>query len=91
MAHHSSEPYPLSVDFRKQFLGATGQFPEGKLNESDEGETRIAITHDKGKVVIDFGTATAWIGFTSTQAREIANALTHHADQIDVQTQEVSP
>lgn len=64
-------------------LGPTGQFPEGKLNENDEGEIRIAIISQNGKVVIDFGKPTAWIGFTPEQARGIAESLVAHADHID--------
>jgi len=32
-------------------LGATGEFPQGKLTEEDEGEIRIGITVFNGKVV----------------------------------------
>ena len=85
MAHHSSNMDPRF--FEKLFtakpeLGPTGQFPEGKLTDSDEGEIRIGITHMNGKVVIDFGKPTAWIGFTAEQADGIAELLKKHADKI---------
>ena len=64
-------------------VGPTGQFPEGKLNEDDEGEIRIAIGHQDGKVVIDFGKPVAWLGFTPSQARGIAETLINHADRLD--------
>jgi hypothetical protein len=60
-------------------LGATGQFPEGKLADNDEGEIRVAIGQQNGKVVIDFGKPVAWIGFTPEQAEEIAVTLREHA------------
>jgi hypothetical protein len=60
-------------------LGATGQFPEGKLTPEDEGEIRIGITHLDGKVVLDFGKRVAWLGLTPDQADEIAATLIKHA------------
>ena len=65
--------------------GATGRFPEGQLNSNDEGEIRIAVGHQDGKVIIDFGKPTAWIGFTSEQARLLAKSLVDHADHVDTQ------
>lgn len=60
-------------------LGATGDFPEGKLTQHDEGEIRIAVTHKDGKVVLAFGTAVAWVGFTPKQARAVAELLRQHS------------
>lgn len=83
MAHHSS--LPPSDALRALFeqthpaTGPTGQFPLGKLTPEDEGEIAIGITHTQGKVVVDFGTPTAWIGFTPEQADQIADTLREHA------------
>ena len=55
--------------------GATGRFPDGKLNEKDEGEIRTAIGVVDGNVVIDFGTPVTWMAMPPGQAIEIANAL----------------
>lgn len=88
MSHHSSIPRQNSdllkrpqsgVDEHK--LGATGRFPDGKLNEHDEGEIAIGIAHDAqtGKIVMNFGQPTAWIGFTKDQARDIARVLNNLA------------
>lgn len=63
-------------------LGATGNHPDGKLTEDDEGEIRLAIGHTPGKVIIDFGDKPIkWIGFNTTQARQIAMTLIEHADK----------
>lgn len=56
-------------------LGASGKFPQGFLNEDDEGEIKIAITTDGEKVIIAFGKEVSWIGFTKEQAVEIGNLL----------------
>ena len=90
MAHHSSNEIPAWM--REMFrtdrtsatpepLGATGQFPEGKLTPEDEGEIRIGITDMDGKVVMDFGKATTWIGFTPDQAEGIADTLRARAEK----------
>lgn len=95
MAHHSSQmDDELSKIFTQQMLevakklqneanqlglGPTGQFPEGKLIEHDEGELKIGIATYQGKVVINFGTPIAFIAFTAEQAEEIGNLLKNHA------------
>jgi len=74
MAHHGPNPLDALAG-----LGATGKFPEGHLTKDDEGEIKVAIRSKEGKVVIDFGTPTAWIGFTPEQAVEVAQDLIKHA------------
>lgn len=77
MSHHANEGY-LPEEIRKQ-LGATGQFPEGKVTKEDEGEIRLAIGSKTGTVFIEFGKPVAWIGFTPQQAMQIASTLLDHA------------
>jgi hypothetical protein len=62
-------------------LGATGRFPKGKLNADDEGELRMAVTHNEGNVEIHFGKPVAWIGIPPAQAIEFARAIMEHAHQ----------
>lgn len=56
-------------------IGATGNFPDGKLNSSDEGEIQIGIKQIDGRVVMNFGKPIEWIGFTKEQAVQIAESL----------------
>ena len=95
MSHHSSESLGSSLlddAFSKDLsrakkllhdeqLGATGQYPHGKLCPQDEGEIKIAIAADpKNQVVlIDFGKPVASIGFTPKEAHDIANMLIEKA------------
>lgn len=65
--HHSSAPDPELADHLG--LGATGEFPEGKLTEVDEGELKFAVGYMKGKVVIDFGTPVSLDRPTSTSGQ----------------------
>jgi hypothetical protein len=72
------------IETQKENFGATGKFPQGKLNDSDEGEIRLGISNFKGKVIMNFGKPTAWIGFDPKQARDIAEMLLKHADRINI-------
>lgn len=84
MAHHSNEPLP--ADFLKEAFpfkaGPTGRFPQGKLTDTDDGEIGIAIGRKDGKIVMDFGKPTAWIGFDADQADQIAESLRVHAQSL---------
>jgi hypothetical protein len=90
--HHGPNPFPgldagnPSVpDEVAQALGATGNYPDGKLNDDDEGEIAFAVGHtEAGKVVLDFGgTKVAWMATTPQQARQLARVLRKHADAVD--------
>lgn len=89
MAHHSEVPGGASMDqrFRALFhdrpsLGPTGAFPQGRLNPEDEGEIRMGVTVHDGKVVMDFGKPTAWIGMDPRQARELGETLIRRAGEV---------
>lgn len=69
----------------KVSLGATGNFPDGKIIEQDEGEIMIGITEVEGRVVINFGKPVHWVGLTKQQAVEIAQSLILHSKSDDKQ------
>lgn len=57
-------------------LGATGTYPEGKVNKQDEGGIRFAIGRDQqGNVVIDFGKDVSWIAMQPEQAMELGRRI----------------
>lgn len=56
-------------------LGGTGEFPEGKLNGSDEGSLRFAIGQEGGCVSIAFGKPVAWLAMPPEQAVAMAELL----------------
>ena len=62
-------------------LGATGEFPEGKLGEGDEGELQFAVGVHEGNIVIDFGTPVAWVAMPPELARQVAELLLQHAKE----------
>lgn len=63
-------------------LGATGEFPRGKLNESDEGELKIAIAVKDDKVLMDFGKLVKWIGMDKQMALNLGKCLIDKANSI---------
>lgn len=66
----------MPKDWRNN-LGATGKFPEGKLDDSDEGELQLAVTYDPATdlVRIEFGKPVAWLAMEPLQAVRFANAV----------------
>ena len=66
----------------KAKVGPTGEFPEGKLNENDDGELAVGMTIDNGKVVMLFGTPITWIAFSPEQAIEFANQIIEKAKEV---------
>ena len=64
-------------------LGATGDYPEGRLNEDDEGGLRMGLTAIAGFVVLNFGKPVAWLTINPLQARQMAERMTHYAKKAE--------
>ncbi len=66
-------------------LGATGNFPYGKLDPNDEGEIAVAIAADPrhGVVRFEFGKLIRFLCLPAKHARELAAALVSKADELD--------
>lgn len=67
--------------WNKKPLGATGEFPHGKINDDDQGAIRLGVAYDKldGIVRIEFGKPIAWLGLPPPQAIEFARVVLKHA------------
>lgn len=63
----------------KTKLGATNDYPRGKLNQHDEGGLMLAIGVKDKTVLIDFGKPTAWIGLDKHTAIQFANNILEKA------------
>lgn len=63
--------------WNKKPFGATGTFPQGVLNDDDEGELKIGIGFDKkdGLVHLEFGKPIAWTAFPPDAAVNFARSL----------------
>lgn len=66
----------------KPKLGATGDFPRGKLNQHDEGGLMLAIGVKDKTVMIDFGKPTTWIGMDKQTAIQFANSILEKANTL---------
>jgi len=61
-------------------LGATGEFPDGKVHESDEGELNIMVAEHRGLVVVEFGKSVKWLGLDPSTARSLAKSIERKAE-----------
>jgi hypothetical protein len=67
--------------WNKKPFGATGYFPQGQLNDDDQGGINIGVAYDKldGIVRVEFGKPVAWLGLPPPEAIEFAKHLLRHA------------
>lgn len=85
MDHHSNQPDMerlrklLADEAQRLGLGATGQFPEGKLSDHDEGEIKVAIATTQGKIVINFGKSINFLAMTPEQGLDFAQIVSERA------------
>jgi hypothetical protein len=66
-------------------VGATGRFPQGKLDKTDEGELAIGVAADHSQQIIriEFGKPVAWIGFSKQQALQLSDLIRKNAEKLD--------
>jgi hypothetical protein len=64
----------------KEF-GPTGTFPDGKLDETDDGALKIGIAYDgqNNLIRIDFGKPIAWLAMDPAQAMQFAKTIIKRA------------
>ena len=60
------------------------KYPEGKLNEDDEGELEIFIGTEKNNVVISFGKPVSWLALPPDKAIGLALNIIKRAKSIDL-------
>ena len=86
MSRYGSDPRFMRERFGSpKGVGPTGQFPDGRINESDGGQLTVATAADptRGLVLIDFGAAVAWLAMTPAAALAFADDLRNKALEID--------
>lgn len=97
MSHHSEQPMPddfmrrfreahseaerMRQDAYREQLGQTGKYPDGQLNERDEGEIQFAIAGDaeRNLIHLNFGKPVAYVSLTPDQAVQVAQSLIRQA------------
>lgn len=67
---------------RLELPGATGEFPEGKLNDADEGEIAVAIYSKDGRLVLNFGKKLSFVALKKDQVIIFAEELIKRANQM---------
>jgi hypothetical protein len=67
--------------WNKRPVGATGTFPDGQLNDDDQGALQMAIGRDPadGLVHVDFGKPISWFALPPDAAINMARSLLRHA------------
>ncbi len=55
------------------------KYPEGKLNDEDEGFLMMAISVEKGNVRIDFKKPTQWLAMNPEMAMDVASIIISNA------------
>lgn len=85
MAHHSADlPDMFKNEAARMGFGATGEYTMGKLNDTDEGGIRMGVAADvkNQRVLVNFGTPVAWIGFTYEQAMGLSASFRDKAFEL---------
>lgn len=60
----------------------TNRYPQGQLNEHDDGELDIMMSIENNVVRIDFGKPVAWLGLQAREARQLAYLLLKRAEEL---------
>ena len=65
-------------------FGKLGTFPQGKIDETDEGALQLGVATDakRGVVVVNFRTPVTWMGLPRKEALEFAALLVQHANEL---------
>lgn len=80
MSHHGDNPEKMHL-MHEAMKKVFGEFPDGKLNQHDEGGIAMAVSNEKGRVTISFPKPIKWIGLTADETIELAELLVTHARQ----------
>jgi len=72
----------LSEEAKALNLGATGEYPRGKLASHDKGGIKMSLGTYKNTVLINFGTPVSAVGFSKLEAYELAHAIMSNADRL---------
>ena len=63
-------------------LGATGDYPRGKIHKDDEGGIKIGVTVKDKTLIIDFGKSITWLGLGKDDAINLANVLLKRSKEL---------
>lgn len=58
------------------------EFPDGQLNENDEGGLQIATYIQNGRLIIDFGKEVKWLGFDKVALDNLIKGLQEQSSKL---------
>jgi anti-sigma factor ChrR (cupin superfamily) len=72
------------MEKKEDEIGPTGEYPNGKLNEQDDGAMHYSVDtdHENQCVIIEFYKPVAWMGLGKEDALMLAKALTSRANKL---------
>lgn len=85
-SHHGSSEEEAKDRFISEMLGkAKPSFPQGRVHESDRGETAFAIAVDPRRkiCIIRFTKPVDWLGLGAKETRDLATLLNEKAKQLE--------
>jgi hypothetical protein len=81
-AESPEDKVEVSEDDQPSKLGPTGEHPDGKISEDDEGQIQLAVGVTKtGDVFMDFGTKVKWLAFDPGEAIDVAKMIAFNAQK----------
>ena len=57
-------------------------YSDGKLNTNDEGDVKMALYIEDGRVILNFGKDLSWIGFDKATLKSLISGLQEKYEQI---------
>lgn len=57
------------------------QYPDGKMNDDDEGALAIRVGMDQGRIIVDFGKPVSWFGGDPDWIDSFCDQLKAKADE----------
>jgi hypothetical protein len=54
-------------------------YPDGKLNDNDDGELTLLLRVESGRVIVSFPKPVLWVGMTPQGAIDLAQSLVRNA------------
>lgn len=67
----------MNQQAKKMGLGATGNFPDGKISNIDEGDLVFALSYNKKHKIfyLNFGKPVSWLAIPKDEALKFANVI----------------
>lgn len=79
MSHHGNENQPENKQLHEAMKNIFGEYPNGKLNDQDEGALAMMISSEPGIVKVQYPKPVSWIAFSPEEAIGLAQSLLEHA------------